>query len=73
MNDETKKTEFISFCIENYKMKLGFVSGMKVIDFFAEYGLLDFLLENYDRLHKLDKDRLMDEMERFLKKRGAAC
>jgi len=73
MSGVEKRAEFLAFCIENYKMKLGEVSGTKVADFFAEYGVLDFLLENYDLLHTLGKDQLMEEIERFLKKRGASC
>ena len=62
------EAEFISFCIEAYKMKLG-VSGAKVAEYFDEMGLLDFLLENYDLLHTLSKEQLLDEMKRFLAKR----
>ena len=62
------EAEFISFCIEAYKMKLG-VSGAKVAEYFDEMGLLDFLLENYDLLHTLGKEQLIDEMKRFLDKR----
>ncbi len=71
MSLDEKKAEFLSFCIENYKLKLGAVSGAKISEYFDEYGVLDFLLENYDLLHTLGCARLMDEIERFLKKRGA--
>lgn len=73
MDEQTKKAEFAAFSIESYKQKLGEVSGTKVADFFSEYGLLDFLLENYDLLHTLGKEQLLAEMERYLKKRGASC
>ena len=68
MNNDEMKAEFISFCIEAYKMKLG-VSGAKVAEYFEEMGLLDFLLENYDLLHTLGKAQLFDEIKRFLDKR----
>jgi len=73
MNDNEKLAEFASFCIENYKQKLGGVSGKKVVDFFEEYGLLDFLLENYDLLHTVGTEQLMEEIDRYLRKRGASC
>ena len=68
MTLDEMKAEFLSFCIEAYKMKLG-VSGAKVAEYFEEIGLLDFLLENYDLLHTLSKEQLLDEMKRFLDKR----
>lgn len=62
------KAEFLSFCIEAYKMKLG-VSGAKVAEYFEDTGLLDFLFENYDILHTLGREQLIIEMERFLTNR----
>ena len=63
------KTEFLSFCIEAYKAKLG-VSGAKVLEYFEDTGLLDFLLENYDVLHTVGREQLIVEMERFLSGRN---
>ena len=59
------KAEFMAFCIEAYKTKLG-VSGAKVAEYFEDTGLLDFLQENYDILHTLGRNQLIGEMERFL-------
>ena len=59
------RAEFLSFCLESYKLKLG-VSGAKVADYFEDVGLLDFLLENYDLLHALGREQLLGEMERYL-------
>jgi len=59
------KAEFLAFCIEAYKQKLG-VSGAKVAEYFEDTGLLDFLLENYDMLHTVGRGQLVAEMERFL-------
>jgi hypothetical protein len=65
MNIDEMKVEFLSFCIEIYKMKLG-VSGTTVANYFNETGTLDFLLENYDLLHTIGKEQLLAEIERFL-------
>ena len=59
------QAEFLAFCIEAYKMKLG-VSGAKVAEYFEDTGLVDFLLENYDMLHTIEREQLVAEMERFL-------
>ena len=68
MNLDEMKTEFLSFCIEIYKMKLG-VSGAKIAEYFEDNGVLDFLLKNYDLLHTIGKEQLLEEIERFLKNR----
>jgi hypothetical protein len=71
MTLDEKKAEFVAFCIESYKMKLGGVSGVKVAEYLNDYGAIDFLLENYDLLHTLGRDQILSEIERYLKKRGA--
>ncbi len=70
VSPDEMKAEFIAFCIEAYKMKLG-VSGAKVAEYFEDTGLLDFLLENYDMLHTLGREQLLGEMDDFLVKREA--
>ena len=68
MNSDEMKVEFLSFCIEAYKNKLG-VSGAKVSEYFNGNGTLDFLWENYDLLHTVGKEQLLTEIEHFLNKR----
>ena len=68
MTMDEMKAEFMAFCIEAYKTKLG-VSGAKVAEYFGDTGLLDFLQENYDILHTLGRNQLIGEMERFLVRR----
>ena len=70
VSQDERKAEFLAFCIEAYKLKLG-VSGAKVAEYFEDTGLLDFLLENYDLLHTLGREQLLGEMEDFLRKREA--
>lgn len=62
---DEKLAEFISFCIEIFKMSRN-VQGAEVAELFEATGLLDFLFENYDMLHTLGKSQLLLEMERFL-------
>ena len=69
VSPDEMKAEFLAFCIEAYKTKLG-VSGAKVSEYFEDTGLLDFLLENYDVLHTVGRKQLIVEMERFLSGRS---
>ncbi len=71
MTLEEKKAEFAAFVIESYKMKLGGVSGSKVAEYFSDYGVLDFLWENYDMLHTLGREQILAEVEKTLKAGGA--
>ena len=48
MTLDEKKAEFIAFCIEIYKMKLGRVPGAKVAEYFNDYGAIHFLQDHYD-------------------------
>ena len=68
---EEKQAEFLSFCIESYKAMMGGISGMKIANFFEEFGVIDYLLENYDTLHELDHQQLLDKIRSFLDKKGA--
>ena len=65
VSQDEMKAEFLAFCIEAYKTKLG-VSGAKVAEYFEDTGLLDFLLENYEALHTVGREQLIAEMERFI-------
>ena len=65
VSQDEMKTEFLAFCIEAYKSKLG-VSGAKVAEYFEDTGLLDFLLDNYEALHTVGREQLIAEVERFL-------
>jgi hypothetical protein len=70
-NTKEKQAEFLSLCIESYKMMMGGLSGMKIANFFEEFGIFDFLLEHYDEFHQLDNQQLLNEIKRILEQRGA--
>ena len=53
---EENQAEFLSFCIESYKAMMGGLSGMKIANFFEEFGVFDYLLENYGTLHQLERN-----------------
>ncbi|MDR2172500.1 MAG: DUF3791 domain-containing protein [Planctomycetaceae bacterium] len=50
MSGGAKALEFVSFCIEMYAGKYE-ISGSLVARQFEDYGVLDYLFENYDALH----------------------
>lgn len=64
MTKTEKSLAFVSFCIEEYKTRLG-ADGRKVADMFAKYGVLDYLLTHYDTLHTLGRDEILDDIDQF--------
>jgi hypothetical protein len=60
--------EFVSFCIENYKVKHK-MKGRDVANLFNESGVIDFLMDGYDILHTQGKEYIISEIEAYLKKR----
>ncbi|MEG0672273.1 DUF3791 domain-containing protein [Clostridium sp.] len=61
--------EFISFCIENFKVKHN-MKGREVANLFNESGVIDFLSDGYDILHTQGSSYIINEIEIFLEKRG---
>ncbi|WP_434292030.1 DUF3791 domain-containing protein [Clostridium botulinum] len=69
LTDDEKILEFVSFCIENFKVKFK-MKGKDVANLFDESGVIDFLIDGYDVLHIQGKDYVLFEIEIFLKNRG---
>ncbi|MGL5085884.1 MAG: DUF3791 domain-containing protein [Clostridium sp.] len=61
--------EFVSFCIENYKIKHN-MKGRDTANLFNISGVIDFLTDGYELLHTQGKDYIIDEIEEYLKVRG---
>lgn len=66
---EEQLVEFVSFCIENFKVKHE-MSGKDVAALFRESQVINFLKEGYEILHTQGKDYIIDEIEIYLKNRG---
>lgn len=64
-NEEVEKSYFVSFCIEQYKKHLG-IAGDKVLDLFDQYGVIDYLHDNYDILHTQGRQWLIEEIDNFI-------
>ena len=69
LKDNEKKSEFLSFCIESYKVK-HHMKGKDTANLFKESGVINFLIDGYDMLHTQGKDYIIEEIEIFLRKRG---
>jgi len=64
MNQE--EVLFVSFCVEMYARRHG-MSGGDVMRLFDGCGVCEFLVESYDPLHSLDREAILDEIERYMK------
>lgn len=69
LNDEERIIEFLSFCIENFKVKHS-MSGKDVAILFKQSGVLEFVNNGYEMLHTQGKEYILEEIEIFLKNRG---
>ncbi|WP_251862424.1 DUF3791 domain-containing protein [Clostridium sp. Marseille-Q2269] len=69
LTSNEKVFEFISFCIENFKVKFK-MKGKDVANLFFQSGVTDFLIDSYDLLHTQGKDYILSEIEIYLKNRG---
>lgn len=67
LTEDEKKMEFVSFCIEEFKVRHQ-INGGAVAELFDQTGVLDFLLEGWDVLHTQGKDYVQETIERFLRK-----
>ena len=59
---------FLSFCIEQYKVKQG-LSGEDTMNLFENYNVLSYLSDNFEVLHTQGRQWLMEEIEDYITKR----
>jgi transcription termination factor Rho len=69
LNNEERVIEFLSFCIENFKVKHS-MSGKDVAILFKQSGVLEFVSNGYEVLHTQGKEYILEEIDIFLKNRG---
>ena len=62
---------FLSFCIEQYKMKQG-LSGEETITLFEKYNVLSYLSDNFEVLHTQSQQWLMEEIKEYITKQKKA-
>ena len=56
---------FLSFCIEQYK-KTKNLSGQEVVELFNQFGVLDYLEENFAPLHSQSRQWIIEDIEEFI-------
>lgn len=62
---------FISFCIEQYKVHVS-ISGAEVLDLFDRYGVMEYLVSNYEILHTQSRQWLLEEIDEYIRQRKEA-
>lgn len=70
MSEEAKIVAFVAFCVEAYKTSKH-IGGDEAALIFAKYGVDNYLFEEYDILHTMGIDMVLDYIDRFLEVRGA--
>ena len=66
--DSEEKLRFVSFCIEEYKVRHGMTGG-EVVKLFEKYGVTDYLMDGFDVLHTLGRNMILDDIEGFIETR----
>ena len=67
----SKEMKFVVFCLESYKRYRN-MSGKDVIELFEDYGVFDYITEFYDILHTTGEQYINNDIDIYLKARGAA-
>ena len=60
--------EFFVYCLERYAAWKG-ISSLQTMALFNEKRVDDFILDSYDLLHTQDISFILEDIERFIKKR----
>ena len=58
---------FVAFCLESYKNKCG-TTGEAVSRLFDQYGIKQYLTNNYDILHTQGMPWILEEIEERISK-----
>ena len=56
---------FLSFCIEQYK-ETKHLSGQEVVKTFSQFGVLNYLEENFEPLHSQSRQWILEDIEEFI-------
>lgn len=62
------KTNFIVYCIEEYKSSEN-MSGKAVIDLFNRYRVIDYIRAYYEALHTTGRQYIVDDINLYIKAR----
>ena len=62
------KTNFLVYCIEEYKDAKG-LDGKGVIELFNQYHVLDYINSYYDSLHTTGRQYIVDDINTYIETR----
>ena len=62
------KTNFIVYCIEEYKNAKG-MNGKSVIDLFNRYCVIDYIRDYYEALHTTGRQYIVDDISMYIEAR----
>jgi hypothetical protein len=66
----SKESDFIVFCIENYKAYKN-MAGKQTLALFQRYGVIDYIREFYDSLHTTGHQYINSDIDEYLRSRNA--
>ncbi|GHV15709.1 hypothetical protein AGMMS49938_14710 [Fibrobacterales bacterium] len=62
-------TKYLAFCLEAYK-KSKKLSGKGVIALFNQYGVIDYIINNYGALHTTGEQYLVQDIDGYIANRN---
>ncbi len=62
------KTDFIIYCIEEYKNAEG-LSGKKVIELFNRYRVMEYIRAYYEALHTVGSRYIVEDINLYISER----
>lgn len=65
------KTNFIVYCIEEYKNARG-MNGKSVIELFNRYEVIDYIRKYYEALHTTGRQYIVDDISSYIETRQKA-
>lgn len=66
----SKEMKFTIFCLESYKVHRN-LTGKAVAKLFEDYDVFDYIYEFYDVLHTTGYNYINNDIDIYLKSRGA--
>lgn len=67
-NRELDIAYFVSFCIEEYKVHIS-ATGSEVMNLFEQYGVTEYLSDNFEILHTQSHQWLLEDIDDFIRQR----
>ncbi len=63
-----EKTDFIVYCIEEYKAAKG-MNGKGVIDLFNRFHVIDYIRDGYEALHTTGRQYIVNDISMYIEAR----